>query len=261
MNNAAGDEEPTKGGSMQNAGGVGGLLKEGDWYPTYDANGNVMQKLDGTGTAEMSVDYDPFGNIISGSLVGEYGFSTKPLVEGLDWYYYGYRYYDPLSGRWQSRDPMGERGGVNLYAMVGNDPLSYSDYLGKYGSVNHCMPGYNCPPYNTGGPGKNLPSLQCIAAVAATVGSVAGAVIAGAACFSDPEPCTKVGLCTLAATAFVGSIASYQAALVACSGQPSKTDRLQDQIDKLQDKLNDIESQIDAAQQAIDSDPCLCPAP
>gem|GEM_PF-2153178 len=97
-------------GSMQGAGGVGGLLKEGDLYPTYDANGNVMQKLDGTGATVMNVVYDPFGNIISGILVGEYGFSTKPLIDSLDWYYYGFRYYDPVTGRWPNRDPIGEYG-------------------------------------------------------------------------------------------------------------------------------------------------------
>lgn len=34
---------------------------------------------------------------------------------------YGYRYYDPVTGRWPSRDPIGEQGGVNLYGFVGND--------------------------------------------------------------------------------------------------------------------------------------------
>ncbi len=45
-------------------------------------------------------------------------------------YYYGYRYYDPVTGRWPSRDPIGERGGVNLYAFVKNDPIVSRDYLG-----------------------------------------------------------------------------------------------------------------------------------
>jgi YD repeat-containing protein len=85
-------------GTMQGAGGVGGLLKEGDLYPTFDANGNILQKLDSEGTVVMSVDYDPFGNMIEGTLVGEYGFSTKPLINDLDWYYYGFRYYDPVTG-------------------------------------------------------------------------------------------------------------------------------------------------------------------
>jgi RHS repeat-associated protein len=45
-------------------------------------------------------------------------------------YYYGYRYYDPETGRWPSRDPIEERGGVNLYGFVENDGLNWLDYLG-----------------------------------------------------------------------------------------------------------------------------------
>ena len=44
--------------------------------------------------------------------------------------YYGYRYYDPQTGRWPSRDPIGERGGMNLYGFVGNDAVNRWDYLG-----------------------------------------------------------------------------------------------------------------------------------
>ncbi len=43
---------------------------------------------------------------------------------------YGYRFYDPLTGRWPSRDPIGERGGVNLYGLVGNDGVNRWDLLG-----------------------------------------------------------------------------------------------------------------------------------
>lgn len=44
--------------------------------------------------------------------------------------YYGYRYYDPVTGRWPSRDPIEERGGVNLYGFVGNDGVNGVDVLG-----------------------------------------------------------------------------------------------------------------------------------
>ena len=44
--------------------------------------------------------------------------------------YYGYRFYDPETGRWPSRDPIAELGGVNLYGFVGNDPNNKSDKLG-----------------------------------------------------------------------------------------------------------------------------------
>jgi RHS repeat-associated protein len=43
---------------------------------------------------------------------------------------YGYRFYDPLTGRWPSRDPIGERGGWNLYGFVGNSPIKLYDFLG-----------------------------------------------------------------------------------------------------------------------------------
>ena len=38
--------------------------------------------------------------------------------------------YDPEQGRWLSRDPIGEDGGLNLYGYVGNDPLNWVDPLG-----------------------------------------------------------------------------------------------------------------------------------
>jgi len=45
--------------------------------------------------------------------------------------YYGFRYYIPETGRWLSRDPIEERGGLNLYAFVGNIPISSIDLLGN----------------------------------------------------------------------------------------------------------------------------------
>lgn len=38
--------------------------------------------------------------------------------------------YDPQLGRWLSRDPIGEEGGINLYGYVGGQPFKYSDPLG-----------------------------------------------------------------------------------------------------------------------------------
>jgi len=45
--------------------------------------------------------------------------------------YYGYRYYDPVTGRWPSRDPIEEEGGLNLYGFVGNDGVNDVDVLGN----------------------------------------------------------------------------------------------------------------------------------
>lgn len=44
--------------------------------------------------------------------------------------FYTYRYYDPVTGRWPSRDPIEEQGGINLYGFVGNDGGNRFDVLG-----------------------------------------------------------------------------------------------------------------------------------
>ena len=54
----------------------------------------------------------------------------KPAASGAHVAYYGYRYYDPVTGRWPSRDPIGEKGGLNLYGFVGNDGVDANDPLG-----------------------------------------------------------------------------------------------------------------------------------
>lgn len=46
--------------------------------------------------------------------------------------YYGYRYYQPETGRWCSRDPIGERGGRNVYASFENEPIKSIDLFGLY---------------------------------------------------------------------------------------------------------------------------------
>ncbi|MBK1884264.1 hypothetical protein JIN85_17730 [Luteolibacter pohnpeiensis] len=46
------------------------------------------------------------------------------------WYNYGYWYYLTELGRWPSRDPIGEKGGLSLFAFVGNDGINRYDYLG-----------------------------------------------------------------------------------------------------------------------------------
>ncbi len=58
--------------------------------------------------------------------------SKFPESRGLraSMYYYTYRHYDPLTGRWPSRDPIQEMGGVNLYGFVGNESVSSYDRLG-----------------------------------------------------------------------------------------------------------------------------------
>ena len=61
-----------------------------------------------------------------------YGFSTKMQDAETGLYYYGYRVYDPVTGRWPSRDPIEEDGGLNLYGFVRNDGIGRFDVLGLH---------------------------------------------------------------------------------------------------------------------------------
>jgi RHS repeat-associated protein len=132
-------------GSLQGAGGVGGLLSVttvslvpainlNTYYPAFDANGNVTAYLDSTGTVVARREYDAFGKTIScsGSMVGDfaYWFSTKYLDPETGMYYYGYRFYSPDLGRWVNRDPIEEGGGVNIFCFARNSALYLFDLVG-----------------------------------------------------------------------------------------------------------------------------------
>ncbi|PLX40040.1 MAG: hypothetical protein C0608_10075 [Deltaproteobacteria bacterium] len=126
-------------GTLQGAGGVGGLLatvENGNLFDySYDGNGNDAAISDGLGDVVAYYEYDPFGNTAyaagPSAATNPYRFSTKYLDTETNLYYYGYRYYSPELGRWINRDPIEEEGGLNLYGFVGNDPINAYDLLGQ----------------------------------------------------------------------------------------------------------------------------------
>jgi RHS repeat-associated protein len=135
-------------GSMQDAGTIGGILSASlngtQAFYFYDANGNVSDLADASGNSFAHYEWDPYGNatVRTGSLavVNPFRFSTKYTDDETGLLYYGYRYYSPEMGRWGSRDPVGESGGVSLYQYVLNQAVRFVDILGMW----PCMLGA-CP--------------------------------------------------------------------------------------------------------------------
>jgi RHS repeat-associated protein len=126
-------------GTAQGAGGVGGLLLRessatGASYYHYDGNGNVTALTSGAGTVQAAYTYGPFGETLRAvgplAQANPWRFSTKYQDDETGLLYYGYRFYNPTDGRWPSRDPVEEEGGVNLYGMVVNNPINIWDLLG-----------------------------------------------------------------------------------------------------------------------------------
>jgi RHS repeat-associated protein len=127
-------------GSVQGAGGVGGLLmvKEGSGqghFVGYDGNGNVVTMVNASsGVVSARYEYGPFGEAIRATgpmaKANPFRFSTKYTDDETDLVYYGFRYYNPSTGRWPSRDPIGERGGINIYSFLSNRSVNTFDILG-----------------------------------------------------------------------------------------------------------------------------------
>ncbi|MBI2813986.1 MAG: RHS repeat-associated core domain-containing protein [Opitutae bacterium] len=126
-------------GTLQGAGGVGGLLmaQEGGttYLPMFDGNGNVMGMIKAsTGSVDAAYEYDAFGNTLRES--GPYAasnpfrFATKYADVETGLIQYNTRYYSPSLGRFINRDTIGEQGGLNLYAYVLNNPSNRWDHLG-----------------------------------------------------------------------------------------------------------------------------------
>lgn len=128
-------------GSLQGAGGMGGLLLTRDTalgtvnFAGYDGNANVMVLVNAAdGKVNAQYEYGPFGEPIraTGTMAkaNPFRFSTKYQDNETDLLYYGYRFYNQSTGRWLSRDPLGEAGGANTQGFIRNDPVGRHDYLG-----------------------------------------------------------------------------------------------------------------------------------
>jgi RHS repeat-associated protein len=128
-------------GSMQGAGGVGGLVAVNDSGAThfiaYDGNGNVTRLMKASdSTVSATYEYSPFGEPLRVEGVAAkpnpFRFSTKYTDDETDLVYYGYRYYNANAGRWLNKDLIHEKGGINIYGFVANNPISRWDILGKF---------------------------------------------------------------------------------------------------------------------------------
>jgi len=132
----------------------------GSLYYHVDGNNNVTMLVNGQGTVMASYTYDPYGNIISRSGpmadANLYRFASQEIDPTAGIYAYLFRFHDPNLQRWLTKDPIGLRGGRNVFAFVGNNPISRIDPLGLEGNpISSTLPGlsgsWNSNPTGPGG--------------------------------------------------------------------------------------------------------------
>jgi RHS repeat-associated protein len=115
-----------------------------NYFWTFDHIGSVREMTNSVGTIVDQRSYDAFGRVtqLQGSTASDFQFGG--------YYYHApsglslatFRAYSSHLGRWINRDPISERGGINLYAYVENDPILKKDSLGL-DSLGFALEGWN----------------------------------------------------------------------------------------------------------------------
>ena len=103
---------------------------ETDEYLT-DALGSTVELTNATGATEEQYSYSPYGvQSASGATTTNSYTYTGREFDGLGIDYFRARYYNPITGRFLSEDPIGFRGGINKYAYAGGSPTNFIDPFG-----------------------------------------------------------------------------------------------------------------------------------
>lgn len=115
---------------------VGGyMIKGGQTYRLIrDQVGSVRQVVNvSSGVPFQETDYDEFGSVLRNEGEGfqPFGFAGGLYDSDTGLVRFGFRDYDPMMGRWLSKDPIGFRGGSsNIHEYVNSDPINFVDPTG-----------------------------------------------------------------------------------------------------------------------------------
>jgi RHS repeat-associated protein len=128
-------------------------LAVGVYYPLQDTLYRTMALVNSSGTPVEAYDTDAYGNTLiftgpgpdntwftdddgqssygaSGIIYCGYRYDAET-----ENYYVRNRYYSPVLGRWLTRDPIGYRGGINLYMYAGSNPAIATDGWGTKAAI------------------------------------------------------------------------------------------------------------------------------
>jgi RHS repeat-associated protein len=101
------------------------------YYILTDQLGSPRIITDSAGNVLREIEYDSYGNIIADSNPTHelpFGFAGGLYDQHTGLIRFGFRDYDPETGRWTARDPIGFAGGdTNLYGYVLGDPVNGID--------------------------------------------------------------------------------------------------------------------------------------
>jgi len=105
----------------------------GVYYYHPDNLGSTSAVTDEAGEVEQTVSYLPFGEEFNSN--PDSRFTGKEFDSDSGIYYFGARYYSPLTGRFLNSDPAQD--GANWYSYANNNPLKFLDPTGREATTIH----------------------------------------------------------------------------------------------------------------------------
>ena len=235
----------------------------GNWNTNHfyhaDGNGNITYLEDSSQGMAASYRYDPFGNTLSSSgpfaAANVYRFSSKEIHVNSGLYYYGYRFYAPAVQRWANRDPLGEAGGVNLYAFADNGPTDEVDPDGLQ-TTGILTPGIGEVLMDEAA----IEAAKQAAARAAARAAIAAAAAAGTSfCKAPKDPCKglrdQLNAHIQKLTDYIGNPEAHDNIGILKSpkvrGTPGLRDKVIDgRIRNLQKQIDNFRKQLEACEKA-----------
>ena len=181
------------------------------YYYHNDHLGTPQKMTDSSGTVVWAADYKPFGEatITVSTITNNLRYPGQYFDQETGLHYNYYRDYNPVIDRYIEGDPIGLRGGLNLYLYAGANSLRFTDPRGLLLGGNNATIGP--PPPSPPPPGPPSPPTSCIGGC--HPGLVPGPPPAGLSqCFLDAA--SSFGKCALAS--FIIMDVPVSIAIVGC---------------------------------------------